>query len=106
MHVRALVALAASAVVVVTSGASCPNGAQKKAEGAGADPMAMIAKNEQERAQPAAFAPFLVDEDAAVRARAVLAVARLEVLAALAPLAAAIHDADASVRANAAFGLG
>jgi cyclophilin family peptidyl-prolyl cis-trans isomerase/HEAT repeat protein len=85
--------------------AACPGG-QKKPEDIAADPMSMIARAEQERIAPTAFKSWLADEDPAVRARAVLAVARLEHVAALAPLLAAMDDADARVRATAAFGLG
>ncbi len=95
----ALVSLAISATT------ACPGG-QKKPEDIAADPMSMIARAEQERVAATAFKSWLADEDPAVRARAVLAVARLEHVAALAPLLGAMNDVDARVRANAAFGLG
>lgn len=84
---------------------ACPGG-QKKPEDIAADPMSMIGRAEQERVAPTAFKSWLADEDPAVRARAVLAVARLEHTGALAPLLNAMNDVDARVRANAAFGLG
>src|SRR5687768_14301193 len=90
---------------LVVIAAACPGG-QQKPEDIAADPMSMIARAEQERIAATAFKTWLADEDPAVRARAVLAVARLEHVAALAPLLVAMNDADARVRANAAFGLG
>src|SRR5688572_22602644 len=93
-------------VVLALSLSACPNGAGKKDTRGASGPIAQIARLEQERTTPEAFKAFLADEDAGVRSRAVLALARLEHRSALDPLVAASKDADASVRAVAAFGLG
>jgi cyclophilin family peptidyl-prolyl cis-trans isomerase/HEAT repeat protein len=90
---------------VVGCALGCAN-AQKKAESAASDPMVLIAKAEQERASSSSFSPYLANKDAKVRARAALALARLEMIGALDPLLGAMKDADASVRASAAFGVG
>ncbi|HEY4221121.1 MAG TPA: peptidylprolyl isomerase [Myxococcota bacterium] len=103
----ALLLVAVTAPLALGGGA-CQKSAQKRAESAAGDPMVLIAQQEQERAAPDAFAAWLgpKEQDAAVRKRATLAVARLEVLAALPLLQQSLADADASVRAEAAFGLG
>lgn len=99
-----LFGLAATAVLVAPLG--CQTAASKKAAEVAADPVAMIGRLEQERAPPAAFASFLASEDATLRRRAVIALARLEHTAALPLLSQALADASAGVRAAAAFGLG
>lgn len=71
-----------------------------------ADPTLMIGRLEQERAAPATFAPSLASEDAALRRRAVVAIARLEHTTAVPFLVQALDDPSAAVRASAAFGLG
>jgi len=67
---------------------------------------AAIAELEAKRAPAAAFATGLSSPQAAVRARAMLALARLERLDAVAAIAGALGDVDAAVRANAAFAAG
>lgn len=69
-------------------------------------PMTVVARAEQERAAPSAFAAALTDEQAAVRARAVIALARLEHTTTLPLLLLAMDDVDAGVRRAAAFALG
>ncbi len=104
---RLAVGVAVVTAALALGGGACPKGAQKKGEAAAEDAMAAIQKKEQERAAPSAFGKWLHDADAKVRARAVLAVARLEMLSALDPLAAALgRDPSPLVRAQAAFGLG
>src|SRR5687768_11908140 len=88
------------------AGTACRTPPPRKAEELAANPLVTVGRLEQERAAAAALAPFTTSADAKVRARAVLALARLEHKAAAPSLLTALADADARVRANAAFGLG
>lgn len=78
----------------------------KTAEELAVEPTTIVARAEQERAAPSAFAGALAADDPLVRARAALALARLEHTAALPLLLRAMDDGDERVRREAAFGLG
>jgi cyclophilin family peptidyl-prolyl cis-trans isomerase/HEAT repeat protein len=65
-----------------------------------------VATLEASRPAAADFAPALKDADPAVRARALLALARLERADGVSAIVAGLEDADADVRAEAAFAAG
>jgi cyclophilin family peptidyl-prolyl cis-trans isomerase/HEAT repeat protein len=85
---------------------ACATSSITTAEQLAAQPLTVIARAEHERAAPGAFASALAAEDPAVRARAVLALARLEHAGTAPLLLRAMDDGDAGVRREAAFGLG
>ena len=83
------------ALLISTAMAAVPSGTES-----------MIVRLETARVEAAEFSTFVADEDAEVRARAAVALARTRSASALAPLRALVNDPDRDVRMAAAFGLG
>ena len=67
---------------------------------------AALVRLETARVEATEFAPFVADEDAEVRERTAIALARTRTQSALTPLRALVNDPNKDVRMAAAFGLG
>ncbi len=103
---------AGTATAADTTGADTTATAMTAASTTATDPtaagalVALVALEYAREANISAFTPFLAEEDPAVRARALLAVARVRPAGATPPLIAALGDAEPRVRRMAAYALG